>query len=113
MLVLTRKKDEGIFIGPHIHIMVIDIVKHRNCARIGIEAPSSIKVWRDELPKGVLSDSSAVKAGHRTAVEQFVELLLESDLENSKPEDYELLVTETPAGISYKLQKKGALVHVT
>ncbi|MBQ8780923.1 MAG: carbon storage regulator [Oscillospiraceae bacterium] len=47
MLVITRKKDEGIFIGDDIKVTVIEIAKDR--IRIGIDAPSDVKIVRNEL----------------------------------------------------------------
>ena len=47
MLVLTRKKDEGILIGKDILITIIDIDKEK--VRLGIEAPRDIRVIRQEL----------------------------------------------------------------
>jgi len=47
MLVLSRKKSEVIHIGDDIHLMVVHIGEGR--VRIGIEAPASLKIVRDEL----------------------------------------------------------------
>ena len=52
MLVLTRKIDEDILIGPEgpdqIVIRVIDI-RHRRSVKIGIQAPRHILVQRREI----------------------------------------------------------------
>lgn len=47
MLVLTRKENEGILIGSDIAITVINIDKDK--IRLGIEAPKSVRVIREEL----------------------------------------------------------------
>jgi len=47
MLVLTRKKDETISIGPNIKVTVVRI--KGKSVRIGIEAPETLKVLRGEL----------------------------------------------------------------
>ena len=47
MLVLTRKKDEGIIIGESISITIIDVKGGQ--VRIGIDAPQDIKIFRREL----------------------------------------------------------------
>ena len=47
MLVLTRKKGEKIIILDNIEISIIDISNSR--VKIGINAPSSIKVNRKEV----------------------------------------------------------------
>jgi carbon storage regulator len=47
MLCLSRKVDERIFIGDDIRIMVIEIRGDK--VRLGIEAPRSISVHREEV----------------------------------------------------------------
>lgn len=47
MLVISRKVNEKIYIGPDIIISVAKI--GTNSARIGIEAPDTIRVMREEL----------------------------------------------------------------
>jgi carbon storage regulator len=47
MLILTRKKNEAIVIGDVIFIKVLAIDKET--VRLGIEAPKSIHIFREEL----------------------------------------------------------------
>ena len=47
MLVLTRKLGETIVIGDDIVIKVVDI--HGKQIRLGIEAPTEIKIFRGEI----------------------------------------------------------------
>lgn len=47
MLVLSRKRDDAIRIGDDIRITIVKI--ERNCVRIGIEAPNSTPIVREEL----------------------------------------------------------------
>jgi carbon storage regulator (csrA) len=47
MLVLTRKKDEGIMIGRDIEIMVLGFDGDK--VRLGISAPRSITILRKEV----------------------------------------------------------------
>ncbi len=47
MLILTRKLNEQILIGDGIVVTVVSI--HGNRVRIGIEAPSTTKVYRREM----------------------------------------------------------------
>jgi carbon storage regulator CsrA len=66
MLVLTRKLDEAVRIGEDIKITVIRV--KGNTVRLGIEAPRSVRVVRDELdkhtspPAGAGSDAPAAAA---------------------------------------------------
>ncbi len=48
MLVLTRKIGETFVVGDDITVTVIDIVGG-NKVRIGINAPSSVPVYREEI----------------------------------------------------------------
>ncbi len=48
MLVLSRHIGERIFIGDDITICVIDI-RNGNKVRIGVDAPRSVPVMREEL----------------------------------------------------------------
>ncbi len=47
MLVLSRKKDEKIFIGEDTEIIILDIKKDQ--VKIGIRAPREIPVYRGEI----------------------------------------------------------------
>ena len=47
MLVLTRKSDESLKIGDEITITVIEI--KGNSVRLGISAPSNLRIYRNEL----------------------------------------------------------------
>lgn len=47
MLVITRKVNEGIHIGENINVTVIESSKDR--VKIGIEAPSDVRIIRKEL----------------------------------------------------------------
>lgn len=47
MLVLTRKKGEGIYLGKDVVIEIISIEGDR--ISIGIDAPRDIKIYRKEL----------------------------------------------------------------
>ena len=44
MLVLSRRKDESLFIGEDIRVTILDI--RGGQVRVGITAPESIKVFR-------------------------------------------------------------------
>lgn len=47
MLVLSRKRFEGLQIGDNIKITVVKI--DRNGVRLGIEAPDGVTILREEL----------------------------------------------------------------
>lgn len=47
MLTLSRKRHESIMIGDSIVVTIVDICGDK--VRIGIEAPKSVSVLRDEL----------------------------------------------------------------
>ncbi|MDI3547006.1 MAG: carbon storage regulator [Halanaerobiales bacterium] len=47
MLILTRKKDESIIINDEIKIIIIEIDNNR--VQLGIEAPKSVMIHREEV----------------------------------------------------------------
>jgi len=47
MLVLSRHENEAIVIGGRIKVTVVEIRGHQ--IRLGIEAPTDVSVWREEL----------------------------------------------------------------
>lgn len=47
MLILSRRKDERIVIDEHIQISILDIKGDQ--VRLGISAPSSVKIFRQEV----------------------------------------------------------------
>jgi carbon storage regulator len=60
MLVLSRKLGEKIVIGDNIVITVVKI--DRNQIRIGIEAPSDVAVYREEIAPQRLSRTERTEA---------------------------------------------------
>lgn len=57
MLVLTRKKDEKIIIGPDIEITVVGI--DNGSVQLGISAPKKIEILRKELLEDVKKENQA------------------------------------------------------
>ncbi len=47
MLVLNRKVGERIVIGDGVVVTVVSV--HGQQVRVGIEAPASVQIWREEL----------------------------------------------------------------
>ena len=47
MLVLSRKLGQSFRVGPEIRVTIVKI--DRNSVRIGIEAPESVSVQREEI----------------------------------------------------------------
>lgn len=63
MLILTRKSGEGVRIGDDIRVVILEI--KGNQVRIGIEAPESMAVHRDEVYEKIKSEN--IKASAATA----------------------------------------------
>lgn len=61
MLVLSRRKDEIIVIGDNIRVTVVDI--RGDTVRLGITAPKSIPVYRQEIYEAIQRENiEAAKA---------------------------------------------------
>lgn len=55
MLVLTRKRDESIIIGDEIRVTVVDV--RGDQVKLGIDAPRSIPVHREEIYKEIQEEN--------------------------------------------------------
>ena len=57
MLIITRKAGEKIMLGDEIVVHVMEVVG--NSVRIGIEAPRSVPVYREEIWEAVQAENRA------------------------------------------------------
>lgn len=57
MLILSRKVNEKIMIGTDISISVIEI--RGDQVKLGVEAPSSVKVYRQEVFDAIMRENRA------------------------------------------------------
>ena len=57
MLIITRRSGEKIMLGDEITVEVMEIVG--NSVRIGIQAPRSIPVYREEIWNALREESRA------------------------------------------------------
>jgi carbon storage regulator len=65
MLVLTRRVGESILIGDDVVVTVLEL--NRDQVRIGIRAPRSVSVHREEVYQEILlSNQAAAAAGDET-----------------------------------------------
>ena len=60
MLIITRKPGEKIMLGDDVVVHVMDIVG--NSVRIGIQAPRSLPVYREEIWNAVKEENQAAAA---------------------------------------------------
>jgi len=63
MLVLSRRPETAIHIGRDIKVTVLAI-RNRN-VKLGIDAPSNVRVWRDELCR---SDPGLLEEGNEDII---------------------------------------------
>jgi carbon storage regulator len=62
-LILSRHRDERIFIGDNITITVVEI--RGNKVRLAVEAPAEIRVHREEVYRAIERDGQREKGGQR------------------------------------------------
>ncbi len=75
MLVLTRRLNETLFIDDDITLTVLGI--KGNQVRIGIKAPDSVRIQREEIYHAVKNGNKALGLGnnkHKDRVKSFVPL---------------------------------------
>lgn len=60
MLVLTRKPGQSIFIGDDIRITLKEI--KGNQVRVGIDAPSSVRIYREEIYLQIMEENKSAAA---------------------------------------------------
>jgi carbon storage regulator len=66
MLVLARRTGERVFMGPDIVITVLEA--HPGMVRLGFDAPSQVRVLREELVNGRDDEALRDTRGLRGAV---------------------------------------------
>ncbi len=60
MLVLSRYKDQSIYIGDDVVVTIVDVRGDR--IRLGVEAPPNIPVHRQEIYEAIQRENAAVEA---------------------------------------------------
>jgi carbon storage regulator len=73
MLILSRKKDEKIRIDQNITITVIEV--HGDQVKLGVEAPKSVKVFRQEVFDAIQKENTeaASTSSNLTALSNLLE----------------------------------------
>jgi carbon storage regulator len=72
MLVLTRRITEGIAIGPNIRVVVLEIKGGQ--VRLGIEAPRTVEVHRDEVYARILDENQRASKAERVPTDALAQL---------------------------------------
>ncbi len=73
MLILARRIGESIMIGDQVEISVVDIKGDQ--VKLGIKAPSQVKVYRREVYAAIQEENRAAAAARRRALPKLEELL--------------------------------------
>lgn len=66
MLIITRRPGERIMLGDETRIHIMEIVG--NSVRVGVEAPKSIPVYREEIWNAVKEENKAAAAADTTTL---------------------------------------------
>ena len=61
MLILTRRVGEKIRIGDEVTVIILGV--HGNAVRVGVDAPKSVPVHREEIYERVAAERAAAPAG--------------------------------------------------
>ncbi len=76
MLVLTRKLGESIRIGDNIILKVVDLDSRH--VKIGIDAPKSISVNREEIYERIQNENKAASASKDQSVKNIADAFRDS-----------------------------------
>jgi carbon storage regulator len=66
VLIITRRPGERIMLGDDTSIHIMEIVG--NSVRVGVEAPRSVPVYREEIWTAVKEENQAAAAADTTAL---------------------------------------------
>jgi carbon storage regulator len=72
VLILTRKSGEGLFIGDDIRITILEIRGKQ--IRLGIEAPASVVVLREEIYRRIQEENLQAAGARDIDVSQIAQL---------------------------------------
>ncbi|GBE28868.1 hypothetical protein BMS3Bbin03_02821 [bacterium BMS3Bbin03] len=78
MLVLTRKSGESLIIGDDIEIVIIEA--RGSQVKIGINAPSEIKVYRKELYEKIKRENVTAAQSKDKSVASLAEIILKNKI---------------------------------
>ena len=73
MLILSRKTDQQIKLGDDITITIIDIKGDQ--VKIGVEAPKSVKVFRQEVFNAIKNENTAASIVNNDVVNTISKIL--------------------------------------
>ncbi len=73
MLVLTRKLDEGIYIGNDVKITVIEITG--NQVKLGISAPKDVSIFREEVLNKIIEDNIGSIAAEKPDIKNLPKII--------------------------------------
>ena len=84
MLILTRKSGEGIRIGDSITLKIIEI--RGNQVRLGVDAPKSVGVHREEIYELIREHNTLAAQSSPTSAEELT-MIWKNGQEKSTPFD--------------------------
>jgi carbon storage regulator len=76
MLILARRIGESIMVGDQVEISVVDIKGDQ--VKLGIKAPSQVKVYRREVYAAIQEENRAAAAAAPASLPQLDELMRDS-----------------------------------
>lgn len=61
MLILTRKPGESLYIGDNVKVTIVEM--KGNQIRVGVEAPSTLRIYREEIYLQILEENKSAAEG--------------------------------------------------
>lgn len=61
MLILTRKPGESLYIGDNVKVTIVEM--KGNQIRVGVDAPSTLRIYREEIYLQILEENKSAAEG--------------------------------------------------
>ena len=105
MLILTRKPGESIYIGDDIKVTIVEIKGHQ--IRVGIDAPSELRIYREEIYLQILEENKQAAETSDEGLEGLAAWKGSKSSGSSKPAVSKLTGKKSGGGPAVVVKKKG------
>lgn len=81
MLILTRKVNQKLIINDNIEVVILE--SYKNSVKIGINAPSNVQIFREEIYTEIKKSNAQARGADIDAINKLI-----ANNTNTKPTDF-------------------------